>query len=311
MPKFSIIIPFYNTEKYLKECLDSVFNQGFNDYEVIIVNDGSTDGSEKIINNYLKKYKNIIYLKQSNMGLSVARNNGVSKANGEYLLFLDSDDYYEDGFLKKLNDETLDDCEVIRYQVQDVFDDGRVIHYKDKTFPNMNGLDAFSLLCYNHYVEIACAYCYKRKFWILNDFRFLKGTYHEDYGLIPLVLIKSKSVKCINLIGYNYRQRVGSLTNDKDYLKVLKKANDFLIHFNNLKRVSSNDSSDLSVFNSYIANSVILKSVTLKGKDYRTYISELRRIGAFDMLLDDSFKRKIKKLLVKISPKLYYKIVRR
>ena len=93
MPKFSVIIPVYNTEKYLKKCLDSVFNQSFSDYEVIVVNDGSTDGSIDIINEY--KVELINLEKKETIGPSYARNLGVSKAKGEYILFLDSDDYYE------------------------------------------------------------------------------------------------------------------------------------------------------------------------------------------------------------------------
>lgn len=311
MPKFSIIIPVYNTGKYLKKCLDSVFEQDFDDYEVIIVNDGSIDNSERIIKSYLKKHSNIIYLCQKNSGLSIARNNGVLEANGDYLLFLDSDDFYEKEFLKKLNNEISDNCDVIRYQVQDIFPDGRVIRYKDIVFSRMNGIESFSLLCFSHYVEIACAYCYNRVFWIKNHFEFLDGTYHEDFGLIPLVLLKSSFTKCIDVVGYNYFRRDESITNGGNYDKIKKQADDFLVHFKSLKKESSKIFGGLTIFNSYIANSVILKSTTLKGKDYKKYVSDLRNLGAFDMLLDDSVGRKIKKILVRISPKMYYKIVRR
>ena len=88
MPKYSIIIPVYDVEKYIKKCLDSVFNQTYNNYEVIVVNDGTKDNSMEIVKNY-----NVITINQKNQGLSMARNNGVKKAKGEYLLFLDSDDY--------------------------------------------------------------------------------------------------------------------------------------------------------------------------------------------------------------------------
>ena len=91
----------------------------------------------------------------------------------------------------------------------------------------------------------------------------------------------------------------------------MKKANDFLEHFSFLKNESSKISGDLSIFNSYISNSVILKSTTLRGSDYKKYVKKLRKLGAFDMLLVDSFGRRIKKFLIKISPKLYYSLVRR
>lgn len=310
MPKFSIIVPFYNTGLYLKKCLDSIFNQDYCDFEVILVNDGSSDDSYEIVDTYLKKYNNIKYLYQENSGLSIARNNGVLKASGEYLLFLDSDDYYQPGLLKRLSLE-VDGCDVVRFQVQDAYSDGHVVKYCDNVFSKMNGKKAFSNLVMNHYVEIACIYCFKRSFWLKNKFTFKAGAYHEDFGLIPLVLIKSKFIKSIDFYGYNYFKRDVSITNGCDYEKSKKMALDFLEHFKFLKKESLNIKGDLSVFNSYIANSVIIKSTILKGVDYKKYYKEIKNIGAFDMLLEDSLGRKIKKFFIKISPKLYYKIVRR
>ncbi len=93
MAKVSVIIPVYNTEKYLKECLDSVINQTFNDIEIICINDGSTDGSLNILTEYATIDSRIIVITQENKGVSEARNNGMEKAGGEYIMFLDSDDY--------------------------------------------------------------------------------------------------------------------------------------------------------------------------------------------------------------------------
>ena len=98
MPKFSIVIPVYNVEDYIKECLDSIMNQTFKDYEVIVVNDGTKDNSMDIV----KKYK-VKTINQENGGLSAARNNGAKHAKGEYLLFIDSDDTIEPDLLKELN----------------------------------------------------------------------------------------------------------------------------------------------------------------------------------------------------------------
>ena len=97
----SIIIPIYNKENYLKECIDSVINQTyFNNIELILINDGSNDNSEKICTQYCNKYKNIKYFYQENQGVSVARNNGMLKATGKYLFFLDADDYIEKHFVE-------------------------------------------------------------------------------------------------------------------------------------------------------------------------------------------------------------------
>ena len=95
MPKVSIIVPVYNVEEYLERCLDSLVNQTLKDIEIIIVNDGSTDGSKEKIQKYINKYKNIVYLEKENGGLSSARNYGIPYAKGEYIGFVDSDDYVE------------------------------------------------------------------------------------------------------------------------------------------------------------------------------------------------------------------------
>ena len=310
MPRFSIVIPVYNTEEYLDKCLSSVFGQSFSDFEVIVVNDGSTDSSEKIVSDYMKKYSNLKFFCKENGGLSSARNYGVSLCSGDYILFLDSDDYFETGLLEVL-DREVSDCDIVRFGVQDIYDDGTVIRYVDAGFDKVSGIDAFNIICNYHYVEVAWAYCYRREFWLKNGFCFLDGAYHEDFGLTPLVLINCSSVKAIDFIGYSYYQRSNGISKCIQYDKVLKRANDFLKHFEFLKFESSKVDGDLTIFNSYIANSVILKSITLKGKCYRNYVRKLRELRAFDMLLDDSFGRKVKNLIIKLSPKLYYKIVRR
>ena len=136
----------------------------------------------------------------------------------------------------------------------------------DIVFNKTNGIDSFNYICKFHYVEIACAYCFNRKFWINNKFKFLDKAYHEDFGLIPLVLIKSLSTKSIDYIGYNYYQRSNSISKSSQYDKVLKKANDFLKHFVFLKSEGFKCLGNLSIFNSYISsiyNNMIIISYSL------------------------------------------------
>lgn len=109
MPKVSIIVPVYNVEEYLERCLDSLVNQTLKDIEIIIVNDGSTDGSKEIIQKYLNKYKNIVYLEKENGGLSSARNYGIPYAKGEYIGFVDSDDYVEITMYEKMYNKAVEE----------------------------------------------------------------------------------------------------------------------------------------------------------------------------------------------------------
>ena len=109
MPKVSVIVPVYNVEKYIDKCLESLVNQTLKDIEIIIVNDGSTDNSIKIVEEYKEKYKNkIIYLEKENGGLSDARNYGIQYAKGEYIAFLDSDDYVDRKMYEKLYNKAIE-----------------------------------------------------------------------------------------------------------------------------------------------------------------------------------------------------------
>lgn len=305
MPKFSIIIPVYNVEQYIKECLDSVFNQTFKDYEVIVVNDGTEDNSMDIVNNYDVKIIN-----QKNSGLSAARNNGLKKATGEYILFLDSDDYLDKKLLEKISEVLDNSPDLIRYQVREVFDtDSSSKDYPEKEFNNLNGVEAFGKIAKYHFVEPASLYFIKKEFYEKKKFKFKEGTLHEDYGLIPLVIISADVVNSINYIGYNYRQRANSIMSSNNYSKVIKKVTDFYDHYNYLIKEIDKTNLDSKVFKSFISNSLILKICELKGKDYKLYKKRLIKDKVFDNLLADTFTRKVKRVIFRISPRLGKKLV--
>lgn len=303
MPKFSIIIPAYNVEKYINKCLKSVFNQTFKDYEVIVVNDGSTDNTKKYIEPY-----DVLLINKKNSGLSSARNTGVSYAKGEYLIFLDSDDYIEKDLLKEINKSLFNNPDIVRYQAQEVYDNtNRKTPYPEKTFTNKKGVEAFNEIVKFHYVENAWLYSIKREYYEKSNYAFSINKTHEDFGLIPLIIIKSNKVNSIDYIGYNYRQRENSIMSSNSYNKVLKKVEDFYYHYKYL--IKEIDKTDLNskIFKSFVANSLILKITELNNNDYKKYKNKLIEDKVFDNLLDDTLPRKIKKILIKISPKIYYK----
>ena len=305
MPKYSIIIPVYNVEKYIKKCLDSVFNQTEKDFEVIVVNDGTKDNSMNIVKNY-----DVTIINQENKGLSEARNNGVKKAKGEYIIFLDSDDYIEKDLLKEISESLDNKPDIVRFQIQEVDENNNIKKYNEESFNNKTGEEAFELICKYHFVENAWCYAIRREYYNKEKFSFKKGTIHEDYGLIPLVIIKSKIVNSISYIGYNYLQRQNSIMSQKNYEKTLKKVNDFYNHY--LYLINEIDKTKLNskVFKSFISNSLILKICELDKKDYKEYKNKLKKEKVFDNLLTDTLKRKIKKVLFKISPKITIKIIK-
>lgn len=305
MPKFSIIIPVYNTEKYIDKCLNSVFNQSYKDYEVIVVNDGSSDRSVEIAQTY-----KCTIINQKNKGVSAARNNGVKKAKGDYIIFIDSDDYIEKDLLKEINKSLKNNPDLVRFQIQDVKDNKVINKYNEKPFTGYCGERAFSEIVKYHYVDSMCCYAIKRKYFLKERFIFTEGMVHEDFEIIPLVIIKSCIVNSIDYIGYNYVQRPNSIMSSDDYEKVKKKVEDFYNHYKYLIKEIDKTDLDSKIFKSFIANSLILKICELEDEDYKEYKDKLIEDKVYDNLLTDNLSRKVKKTLYKISPKITSKIVK-
>lgn len=297
--KFSLIVPVYNVEKYLDKCLSSIFLNTFKDFEVVIVNDGTTDNSEEIINKYLKKYKNITYIKQKNKGLSSARNEGVKKAKGDYLLFIDSDDYIEKDMLETLNNNLNDNPDLLRYQLREIYSD-KVVDYTEFGFETMVGMDAFSKIIKYKYIEVAVLYTYKRSFFLENNFLFKNEIYHEDFALIPIIIARAQSVKSIDYIGYNYLQRNNSIMNNNDYDKMIKKMDDSISAYEDAISVL-NKIENSNVVQHFYANSIIDKYNSLPKNIKKEYKNKLKVLKVFDYLMSNNLKRKIKKIIYKLK----------
>jgi len=313
MIKYSFIVPVYNTEKYLKKCLDSLVNQTYKDFEIIVVNDGSTDKSSNIISKYQKKYKNIIVIDKENEGLSMARNRGVQKSSGKYIIFVDSDDYVSNKLLEEV-DKKIDDSDILRFQIATEDEEyTKINEYHEEGFESMCGYDAFKYLSSYHFVEPAWCYVIRKNYYIENKFSFKKGVYHEDFGLIPYVIYKARKVKSIDFIGYYYIQRNGSIMNNNDYKKTVKKAFDMLEQYKTMRLFAKNINRKNNLddyFLSYISNSVIVKARELKKDEKKVYINELKKLNVFDGVLVNTRIRRFKKYLMKHNLNLYLKVVR-
>lgn len=313
MIKYSFIVPVYNTEKYLKKCLDSLVNQTYKDFEIIVVNDGSTDKSSNIISKYQKKYKNIIVIDKENEGLSMARNRGVQKSSGKYIIFVDSDDYVSNKLLEEV-DKKIDDSDILRFQIATEDEEyTKINEYHEEGFESMCGYDAFKYLSSYHFVEPAWCYVIRKNYYIENKFSFKKCVYHEDFGLIPYVIYKARKVKSIDFIGYYYIQRNGSIMNNNDYKKTVKKAFDMLEQYKTMRLFAKNINRKNNLddyFLSYISNSVIVKARELKKDEKKVYINELKKLNVFDGVLVNTRIRRFKKYLMKHNLNLYLKVVR-
>ena len=142
MPKFSIVIPVYNVEDYIERCLESIKKQTFKDYEVIVVDDGCTDKSIEIAKQY-----DVKVIKTEHVSVSEARNVGVKHTKGEYLIFLDSDDYWDNDLLNEINKSLDNNPDLVRFQVRTVTDTGEITDYNEKKFKDLSGKQAFDEIC--------------------------------------------------------------------------------------------------------------------------------------------------------------------
>ena len=303
--KFSIVIPVYNVEGYIEKCLNSIKIQTYSNFEVIIVNDGSPDNSEKKIKTFLKD-KRFKYYKKENGGLSDARNYGIKYTTGDYLLFLDSDDYIDKKMLEELNKAiALSAAEMIKFNFTDVIDGLEYKHFERISTSKVTNIQ--ELLSFD-YFEPACGYCYNLEFYKENNFQFAVGRYHEDYGLIPLILCKAKSIYYLNYFGYYYIKREGSIVNDST--KAEKRANDALFFSIKNIEIIKNLDVDLktkSYLLSFYANGSINKLKLLNSLQKKKYVKKLKENKMYQYLLSINYKQKIKKLMCKISYNLYIK----
>ena len=208
----SIIVPVYNVEEYLEECLESIRKQTYQDIEVILVNDGSTDGSHAICERYCQMDKRFRLINQKNQGQSVARNRGVKESLGEYIMFVDSDDVVSLGLLEQLMKYMSDGIDIVECNrteaIQCLNEEKKDIHVKE--FDSNEAL----YQCFNHGVSWSpVAKLYRRE--IVEKVPFLENLIYEDFytGIVSLKYIHK--MRKINYIGYYYRYHTSSTMNQK------------------------------------------------------------------------------------------------
>lgn len=308
MPNLSVIIPVYNTEKYIKKCLDSVVD--LRDAEVVVINDGSTDKSEQIIGEYASKYSNIVYYKKENTGIADTRNFGIDHANGDYILFLDSDDYIDDGQIDLLFPYMQEHIDVIKFKLQRVDDSGKIIEKVDgAVFDKTTGEKAFELLFPTDILlDSPCVYLFRREYLEQNDFRFQVGTYHEDFGLVPLIVIKADSVISKNMYLYNYVQSSNSITRNEDYNKTVKKMEDSIKQYDNmLKQINLLSRKAQDNIKIYYTNAIILKLKELKNPEQDKFIDEIKKRDMIKNIKVRSIKQLLKRIILTVNIKTYLK----
>lgn len=338
LSEISVIIPVYNVEKYLTECLDSICNQTFTDLEIICINDGSTDNSFQILTEYAQKDKRIKILTLSNKGLGAARNWGLKVASGKYVYFLDSDDYIDLTTMEKLHESiVVNDSDIVLFKFR-TFDDFKNIHKRDAHFriDKIFGDIDYSNFTFTyqdvkrHVLNTAFSACLKlyRKDFLdsFDEFVFDEGINFEDVSFHVKIMLRSSKISFVNESLYYYRSNPYSILNSTAYgfdifksidsVEDFLRENDFYDEFENefiffkiaqiLRYIISTDSEDyFNLAKKEFEGIVIKDESTLKKYALDGYKRVLNSSNYYEYLLDyyksdlSKLKKQKRKLLRK------------
>lgn len=220
MTMVSFIIPVYNAENFLFECINSIFAQTYKDFEIIMVDDGSSDNSVQIIKNLQLNHKQIKLIESKHTGPGNARNIGAKNAIGQYIMFVDADDYLlNPNMLENIKNYMFnDEYDIIKIQAVKKEDDGKIddfwFNIKQKFISN--GVEAIREVINSGTVFCPVwLYFINREYYIKNKFEFHKNRLHEDFGLIPLVILNCQKFLSLPQVDYAYCQRKNSIMTNK------------------------------------------------------------------------------------------------
>lgn len=305
MVKVSVIVPVFNVEKYIKECIESICNQTLRDIEIIVIDDGSEDNSIQIVKSFNDSRIKII--RKANGGLSSARNLGIRKAVGEYISFIDSDDFLgistaleEMYSIAKQDKSDIVVGNAIKYYSQEKqyeFNRNEKNFYRRKMDSEnflINFIESYSM----H--SAVWLNIYRRDLIINNNIEFKEGVYHEDEDFTPRVFLNSNIVSIYPKNFYMYRSREGSIINRYD----LKKAYDAIDICLNLQQILDNIKS--KKLKKVMKNKTVSLVIEICCRYKNLKIN--KDIKKFIIKNSSNNKLKLHTILFSLSPKLYYKI---
>lgn len=301
-PKFTFVIPVYKVEQYLDRCIQSVLGQTYANIEVILVDDGSPDACPKMCDTYALQDSRIKVIHKENGGLSDARNAGVCAAGGEYIIFLDSDDYVTVDACDKLAAFTENHCDIL---VCDGECDGAEMMLQHPFETGICSGEAFLKTAFQHRAMpmAAVLYVYKRSFLIENDLRFKKGILHEDEQFTPRAFLKAKTVVNTYISFYRYVLREDSITTARDLRKngadIYDTCQELLVYYQKVQDVQLRDLLIDSLVSKYM-------SVVQAGRLYRYGKAYIHK--AFVWKQSKRARNKLKALLFCVSPRIYWHI---
>lgn len=281
MPKYSIVIPVYNVENYIEKCVDSILKQEYKDFEIIIVDDGSTDRSifkiTEIVENNSDKIK---IIRQENKGLGGARNTGLEQARGEYVWFVDSDDTIRKDALAVLNCFLeKEKADVVVFNLMDIDEQGNYLTKESGVTLEYKGVFSLEEMPQMLFMSpSACNKVFKRTLLEQNHIRFPEHVWFEDLSTIPKIYLHAKTIGYIDEELYLYLQRKGSIMKNsnieknKDIMRALDEISSYYQH-DNVYNCFKEEIEYLAIVNVYLLASVRV----LKGDKKSCLISELKK----------------------------------
>lgn len=309
MPKLSIIIPAYNVEAFLPQCLDSIFSQDYTDYEILCVDDGSTDGTSQLLERYASERPELRVLIQPNQGMSTARNMGLKEAKGDYVLFVDSDDWLCDGALAMLSGSLAGE-DVVCFNAKKYLE--KTGEFNDNILLSVDGVvkgwDYFNKTrLIPSEIHFVCIWqrAYRRAFLESNNLCFAEGIRRaEDDLFTTMVMYHAQMLKVVDDCVYVYRVRDNSITTTIDIdrwydsLKVQEMLADFFVPLKGM---------DKSAIYRVLASNYINQFSTKTKALYGDHDKELRERIRWDYFKDVCVTPRHKRLyrLIRISPKLF------
>ena len=232
--KLSIIIPMYNVESYIGFCIESLLKQGISkkEYEILVINDGSTDSSEKVVEEYIEKYENIRIISVINGGQSYARNIGIDNSRGKYLFFVDSDDYIANYSIKEALNKAIElKLDMMFFDLKRVDNNLEIncSYNEDRELTILNGIEYFSK---NNVNNGPWHFFISRSFIEENNLRFIEGRYCEDGMFLISSIFNAKRVSHYNVDVYRYVIRSNSTTTKRSKEHLIKIIDDFMYAIN-------------------------------------------------------------------------------
>lgn len=205
-PLLSVVIPVYNVEKYLKRCIDSILVQTWKNYEIILIDDGSTDHSSNICDDYAEKYQHISVIHKENGGLSEARNTGIQYAQGEYIFFLDSDDWVLPSMFENLKEIICTKkYDIIHFRLKFYYKESDVFEECQSGEEEYSGIEALNQMFRQETISsFSTDKIYRANLFLKNNIFFPVGAFYEDLGTIYKLLIVSRTIYYVDKFYYCY-----------------------------------------------------------------------------------------------------------